>query len=293
MLMKVGKHPDDLVPTNIVVTDFSGALSPAKGLVTLIVKVGSSERNTVFVVVPSNASYNALLGRDWIHGVGAVPSTVHQSVLLWMKDGKPEVIKSIDFSFDCIYDLEPLGFEKYSVKDDNHFKGFESQDPLKEINLGTLDDVRITYICKDLVDPFRTEFFHLLHEFKDCFAWDYHEMPGLDRSLVEHQLALKLNARPVKQTPRRFVLEINQKIKEEIERLIKAKFIRTARYVEWVSNIVPVIKKNGKLRVCIIFRDLNNATPKDEYFMPIADILIDSAAGNKILSFMDGYSGSN
>ncbi|RYQ88940.1 uncharacterized protein [Arachis hypogaea] len=93
MLMKVGKHPDDLVPTNIVVTDFSGALSPAKGLVTLIVKVGSSERNTVFVVVPSNASYNALLGRDWIHGVGAVPSTVHQSVLLWMKDGKPEVIK--------------------------------------------------------------------------------------------------------------------------------------------------------------------------------------------------------
>ncbi|RYR12275.1 hypothetical protein Ahy_B04g069808 isoform A [Arachis hypogaea] len=77
MLMKVGKHPDDLVPTNITVTDFSGASTPAKGLVTLGVKVGSSERNTVFVVVPSRASYNALLGRDWIHGVGAVPSTVH------------------------------------------------------------------------------------------------------------------------------------------------------------------------------------------------------------------------
>ncbi|KAL1372790.1 hypothetical protein AAHE18_01G229400 [Arachis hypogaea] len=100
-------------------------------------------------------------------------------------------------------------------------------------------------------------------------------MPGLDRSLVEHLLALKPNARPVKQTPRRFALEINEKIKEEIECLIKAKFIRTARYVE----------------VCIDFRDLNNATPIDENFMPIADMLIDVAAGNQILSFMDSYSG--
>ncbi|XP_072058183.1 uncharacterized protein [Arachis hypogaea] len=93
MLMKVGKHPDDLVPTNITVTDFSGASTPAKGLVTLTVKVGSSEQNTVFLVVPSKVSYNALLGRDWIHSVGAVPSTMHQSVLLWTKDGKLEVIK--------------------------------------------------------------------------------------------------------------------------------------------------------------------------------------------------------
>ncbi|QHN96050.1 uncharacterized protein DS421_18g615050 [Arachis hypogaea] len=89
-----GKHPDDLVPTNIAVTDFSGTLTPARGLVTLTVKVGSSERNTVFVVVPSRASYNALLGRDWIHGVGAVPSTVHQSVLLWTKEGKLKTVKA-------------------------------------------------------------------------------------------------------------------------------------------------------------------------------------------------------
>ncbi|XP_072080195.1 uncharacterized protein [Arachis hypogaea] len=118
-------------------------------------------------------------------------------------------------------------------------------------------------------------------------------MPDLDCSLVEHRLALKPNARPVKQTPRCFAPEINEKIKEEIECLIKVKFIRTAHYVEWVSNIVPMMKKNGKLRVCIDFQDLNNATPKDEYFMPMADMLIDSAAGNEILSFMDRYSGYN
>ncbi|KAL1308632.1 hypothetical protein AAHE18_17G120900 [Arachis hypogaea] len=94
MLGKVGKHYEELVPTNIAVTDFSGNSTPAKGLVTLTVKVGSSERHSVFVVVPSKASYNALLGRDWIHGVGAVPSTVHQSVLLWTKEGKPEIVKA-------------------------------------------------------------------------------------------------------------------------------------------------------------------------------------------------------
>jgi hypothetical protein len=41
------------------------------------------------------------------------------------------------------------------------------------------------------------------------------------------------------------------------------------------------------------FRDLNRATPKDEYQMPIAEMLINMAAGNKILSFMDGNTGYN
>ena len=47
-------------------------------------------------------------------------------------------------------------------------------------------------------------------------------------------------------------------------------------------------KKNGKLRVCIDFRDLNKATPMDGYPMPIADMLVDAAAGHKVISFMDG-----
>ena len=72
-----------------------------------------------------------------------------------------------------------------------------------------------------------------------------------------------------------------------------SKFIRTTRYVEWLANIVPVIKKNGTLRVCIDFRDLYQATPKDEYSMPVAEMLVDSAAGFEYLSMMDGYSGYN
>ncbi|RYR09583.1 hypothetical protein Ahy_B05g077951 [Arachis hypogaea] len=94
MIIKVEKYFDDLIPTNISVTDYSGVSTPANCLVTLQVKVGSSSRTTIFVVVSSKASYNALLDRDWIHGVGVVPSTVHQSILLWTDKGMSKVIKA-------------------------------------------------------------------------------------------------------------------------------------------------------------------------------------------------------
>ena len=54
-----------------------------------------------------------------------------------------------------------------------------------------------------------------------------------------------------------------------------------------------MIKNNGKLRVCVDFRDLNAATSKDMYIMPNADMLVDSTANNELLSFMDGFSGYN
>jgi len=97
----------------------------------------------------------------------------------------------------------------------------------------------------------------------------------------------------VKQFPRRFAPQIQSKIKEELKRLLKCCFIKTARYVDWLANIVPVVKKNGTLRVCIDFRDLNLATPKDEYHMLMAEMLVNSVAGHEYLSFLDGYSGYN
>lgn len=83
------------------------------------------------------------------------------------------------------------------------------------------------------------------------------------------------------------------KIKQEIEGLLKSRFIRIARYVEWLANIVFVIKKNGTLRICIDFRDLNNVTSKDEYSMPMVEMLVDSTACFEYSSMLDGYSGYN
>ncbi|GKV13619.1 hypothetical protein SLEP1_g24610 [Rubroshorea leprosula] len=169
----------------------------------------------------------------------------------------------------------------------------EVQDPLEEINLGSKSEPKVTFISGSLEPQTRDQIVRLLYEFKDCFAWDYSEMPGLDRKLVEHKLPIVEGFRPYKQPPRRMSAEVTLKVKEEIERLIKVGFIRTCRYADWLSNVVPVLKKNGKLRVCADFRNLNLATPKDEHPMPIADLLVDGVARHKILSFMDGHSGYN
>jgi hypothetical protein len=64
--------------------------------------------------------------------------------------------------------------------------------------------------------------------------------------------------------------------------------------MEWVSNIVPVEKKNtSKIRVCIDFHNLNKATPKDEYSMSIADMLINNAFGHRVINFLGGNAGCN
>ena len=65
------------------------------------------------------------------------------------------------------------------------------------------------------------------------------------------------------------------------------------RSVKWLSNVVPVLKENSKLRVCIDFRNLNLAMPKDKYPMLVADQLVYAAAKHQILSFMDRHSGYN
>jgi hypothetical protein len=60
---------------------------------------------------------------------------------------------------------------------------------------------------------------------------------------VEHRLPIKDGFRPYKQQPRRFNSTIYDRVKEEINQLLQVGFIQACRYVEWVSNIVPLKRK--------------------------------------------------
>ncbi|XP_069154670.1 uncharacterized protein [Solanum lycopersicum] len=71
------------------------------------------------------------------------------------------------------------------------------------------------------------------------------------------------------------------------------RFIREVKYPTWISSIVPVRKKNGQIRVYVEFRDLNNACLKDEFPLPIPELMIDDTTGYEAMSFMDGSSGYN
>jgi hypothetical protein len=87
---------------------------------------------------------------------------------------------------------------------------------------------------------------------------------------------------------------IPDRVKEEVGQVLDAGFIWPCRYAEWVSNIVPMEKKNtSKIRVCIYFHNLNKVTPKDKYPLPIADMLINNASGHWVISFLDGNASYN
>ena len=60
-----------------------------------------------------------------------------------------------------------------------------------------------------------------------------------------------------------------------------------------MASVVPVKKKNGQIRICVDFRDLNRACPKDEFPLPIPELMVDIASSHAIFSFMDGSSGYN
>lgn len=87
----------------------------------------------------------------------------------------------------------------------------------------------------------------------------------LDPALVAHHLDVFPNSRPAKQSQRKYHPDLEGQIKEKVEKLRKAGFIRPIQYPEWLANIVPVKKNNGQIRIYVDFRDLNKACPKDEF----------------------------
>ncbi|CAN6719462.1 unnamed protein product [Malus baccata var. baccata] len=144
---------------------------------------------------------------------------------------------------ECIYDLDepddlpesPELVEFLCAEPDK--PPLEVQDLLEVIELRTNEDPRPIQISGLLERDDRAQIICLLQEFRDCFAWHYTEMPGLDATLVEHRMPINEGYKPIK--------------------------------------------------------NINGATPKDKYPMPMADLSIDAVAKNKVLSFMDGNTGYN
>ncbi|KAM1815098.1 hypothetical protein ACFX11_028685 [Malus domestica] len=136
--------------------------------------------------------------------------------------------------------------------------GQATVDDLKELNLGTKDEQKPIFISALLRTDEIDEYYQLLSEYKDVFAWTYKEMPGLNPVVAVHHLAVKPGTRPIKQTQMRYRSELIPQIEAEIDKLIKAGFIR-----------------------------------EDNFPLPIIEIMVDATTGHEALSFMDGSSGYN
>ena len=80
----------------------------------------------------------------------------------------------------------------------------------------------------------------------DVFAWSPTDMPEIDIEIICHKLSIKMDAKPVKQWPKRMNEERSHAISDEVDRLLQAGFIRETFYPNWLSNPVLVKKKNRK-----------------------------------------------
>uniref|UniRef100_A0A2N9GT53 Reverse transcriptase domain-containing protein n=1 Tax=Fagus sylvatica TaxID=28930 RepID=A0A2N9GT53_FAGSY len=121
-----------------------------------------------------------------------------------------------------------------------------------------------------------TQLVAFFKEYQDVFAWQYNEMPRIDPTLVAHSLNVETGAKPMVQPMRTFHSEVEAQISQEVKKLLSAGFIKPIWHPRWLSNIVPMKKKNDQIRCYVDFRDLNKACPKDEFPLPNMDLLIDS-----------------
>ena len=80
---------------------------------------------------------------------------------------------------------------------------------------------------------------------------------------------------------------------KEVEKLLKAKIIFPIYHSTWITNLVPVCKKNGEIRLCMNFKNLNQSSQKENYPLPLLDKVLQIVNGLKMMSFLDGYSSYN
>ncbi|XP_070010514.1 uncharacterized protein [Nicotiana sylvestris] len=137
----------------------------------------------------------------------------------------------------------------------------------------------------------KKEYVEFLKVYEDIFAWSYNDMTGLSTSIVAYKLPTNPTCLSVKQKLRKFKLDMTLKIKEEVTKQVKAKVLRVVEYPTWLAKIFPVPMKDGKVRVCVDYRDLNQASPKDDFPLPNIHILIDNCAKHELQSFIDCFAG--
>ena len=134
---------------------------------------------------------------------------------------------------------------------------------------------------------------NLIREYKDVFAWTYGDLKTFDPAIIEHTIPLNEGAKPYRQKLRNINPKLAPLIKKELEKMLAAGIIRPVRHTTWVSNLVIVRKKSGEIRICIDFRNLNQASLKDNYPLPNMENLLQIVTSAGMLSMLDGFSGCN
>lgn len=295
-LQKMGVDLDDIKASSRTLTGFNGSSETILGTIRLPVRACGVTRTVKFAVVSTKAPYHAILGTPWLHSMQAVPSTYHQCVKFPGTDGKIKTLrgdqKAARDLLVATVKLQRASLPVNSVSPPTP-KVHSQESEVLELPVDDVDQSRTVRVGAYLSDEMQQSILDFLRQNVSTFAWSMTDMKGIDPSITTHELNVDPTFKPIRQKRRKLGPDRSKAVNEEVDRLLGAGSIAEVRYPEWLANPVVVKKKNGKWRVCVDFTDLNKACPKDSYPLPSIDRLVESTAGNEMLTFMDAFSGYN
>ena len=117
---------------------------------------------------------------------------------------------------------------------------------LEDISLDENNPKRYTRVGTDLEEKIKKDLVRFLKKNINVFAWSHEDMPGINPSVITHRLNVSPSFKPMRQKKRVFAPKRDNAIKDEVQKLIAAKFIREVNYPDWLANVVMVKKANGK-----------------------------------------------
>ncbi|KAL0373904.1 UNVERIFIED_CONTAM: hypothetical protein Sradi_3306100 [Sesamum radiatum] len=222
-----------------------------------------------FLVVNAPSAYNIILGRPSLNIFRAIASTYHMKLKFPTPDGVGEATGDERMARECYANTlkrsrEKLGKNpmnekgKRKLTEANYKAGdppedvsertktnrVEAVEELKIIDLSENGE-RTTKIGTSMRPSTEEQLIRFLKENQEVFAWTMTDLHGISPDVITHRLNVDPNAKPVKQKKRMFGVERSIAIKEEVDKLLEANYIRPVQYPEWLANVVLVPKPNG------------------------------------------------
>jgi hypothetical protein len=122
----------------------------------------------------------------------------------------------------------------------------QSNEGVKKVPLDIATPNQTVLISEDLIETEEERLLFCLNHNKDVFAWSTLDLVSVSRTIIKHSLGTNPTVRPKKQKLWKMSDEKTEAAKAEVHRLLEAKFIEPINYPTWLSNVIMVLKKNGK-----------------------------------------------